>query len=53
MNMFDKRIELLEGLALAVKLKDKTVSKEAAESIDFVEYNDILYFRYKRLCLLH
>ena len=30
MNMFDKRIELLEGLALAVKLKDKTVSKEAA-----------------------
>ena len=43
MNMFDKRIELLEGLALAVKLKDKTVSKEAAESIDFVEYNDIPY----------
>jgi len=41
--MFDKRIELLEGLALAVKLKDKTVSKEAAESIDFVEYNDIPY----------
>ena len=43
MNMFDKRIELLEGLALAVKLKDKTVSKEVAESIDFVEYNDIPY----------
>ena len=30
MNMFDKRIELLEGLALAVKLKDKTITKEEA-----------------------
>ena len=25
--MFDKRIELLEALALAVKLKDKTITK--------------------------
>ena len=43
MNMFDKRIELLEGLALAVKLKDKTITKEEVEDIDFVEYNDIPY----------
>ena len=43
MNMFDKRIELLEGLALVVKLKDKTISKEEAENIDFVEYNDFPY----------
>ena len=43
MNMFDKRIELLEGLALAVKLKDKTITKEEAEDIDFVEYNDLPY----------
>ena len=41
--MFDKRIELLEALALAVKLKDKTITKEEAEDIDFVEYNDLPY----------
>ena len=43
MNMFDKRIELLEALALAVKLKDKSITKEEAEDIDFVEYNDLQY----------
>ena len=41
--MFDKRIELLEALALAVKLKDKTITKEEVENIDFVEYNDLPY----------
>lgn len=41
--MFDKRIELLEALALAVKLKDKTITKEEVEDIDFVEYNDLPY----------
>ena len=41
--MFDKRIELLEALALAVKLKDKAITKEEAEDIDFVEYNDLPY----------
>ena len=34
MNMFDKRIELLEGLALAVKLKDKTITKEEVEAMN-------------------
>ena len=41
--MFDKRIELLEALALAVKLKDKSITIEEAEGIDFVEYNDLPY----------
>ena len=43
MNIFDKRLELIEALALAVKLKDKTITKEEAEDIDFVEYNDLPY----------
>ena len=41
--MFDKRIELLEALALAVKLNDKCKEWKEAEDIDFVEYNDLPY----------